>query len=247
MAKVLFVGESWHVHVTESKGFDVFTYDYYEQAVEHIERALTACGCEFTHIPAHMVESSFPGSAEGLKEYDIVMVSDVGANTFNLPMNVFQRLNASPNRLEAMRDYVAAGGAFAMIGGYLTFQGIQGRGCYKNTPIEEMLPVELLPGDDRVEKSAGITPRVALPDHPIVKGLPAQWPHLLGYNKLIPKPDAEVVATLGDDPMIAVGTYGKGRALAYATDCAPHWSPLGFCQWEGYNILWKNIVNWLVG
>ena len=32
MKKVLLVGESWHVHTTESKGFDVFSYDYYEEA-----------------------------------------------------------------------------------------------------------------------------------------------------------------------------------------------------------------------
>ena len=25
MKKILFVGESWHVHVTEAKGFDTFT------------------------------------------------------------------------------------------------------------------------------------------------------------------------------------------------------------------------------
>jgi uncharacterized membrane protein len=151
--KILFVGESWHVHVTESKGFDVFTYDYYEQAVEYIQAALESGGHEFYHIPSHMVEFSFPNDPEKLKAYDVVMFSDVGANTFNLPMNVFQRLTPTPNRLETVREYVRQGGAFAMIGGYLTFQGIQGRGCYRNTPIEEILPVSLLPGDDRVEKS----------------------------------------------------------------------------------------------
>ena len=29
MKRVLLVGESWHVHVTEAKGFDTFSYDYY--------------------------------------------------------------------------------------------------------------------------------------------------------------------------------------------------------------------------
>ena len=38
MKKVLLVGESWHVHVTEAKGFDVFTYDYYEEATEYIRK-----------------------------------------------------------------------------------------------------------------------------------------------------------------------------------------------------------------
>ena len=244
-ARVLFVGESWHVHVQETKGFDVFTYDYYETAVQYIENALRACGCEFTHIPAHMVEFSFPDGADRLKEYDVVMFSDVGANTFNLPMNVFQRLTPTPNRLEAVRDYVAQGGAFVMIGGYLTFQGIQGRGCYRNSAIAEILPVELLPGDDRIEASSGIRPVTALPDHPIARGLPGEWPVVLGYNRLVARPGAEVVARLNDDPMIVAGRYGQGRVVAYATDCAPHWSPLEFCEWPGYRTLWGNIVNWL--
>ena len=243
--KILFVGESWQVHVQETKGFDVFTYDYYETAVQYIQGALDGAGFEFTHIPAHMVEFSFPNDPQRLKAYDVVMFSDVGANTFNLPMNVFQRLTPTPNRLEAVRDYVAGGGAFAMIGGYLTFQGIQGRGCYRNSALAEVLPVELLNGDDRIESSAGVRPRATLPDHPILRGISGDWPPVLGYNRLIPKPGAEVVARLNGDPMIVAGTYGKGRVVAYATDCAPHWSPVEFCEWQGYRTLWKNIVDWL--
>ena len=192
-----------------------------------------------------MVEFSVPNTPEALAAYDVVMFSDVGANTFNLPMNVFQRLTPTPNRLEAVRDYVAAGGAFAMIGGYLTFQGMQGRGCYRNSALAEVLPVELLPGDDRVEASAGVTPQLILPEHPIARGVPQDWPQVLGYNRLTAKPGTEVIAMLNDDPMIVAGTYGQGRVVAYATDCAPHWSPEAFCEWEGYATLWGNIVDWL--
>lgn len=245
MRKILFVGESWQVHVQETKGFDVFTYDYYETAVQYIQKALEAAGCEFVHVPAHMVEFSFPNTPEGLSEYDAVMFSDVGANTFNLPMNVFQRLTPTPNRLEAVREYVRRGGAFAMIGGYLTFQGIQGRGCYRNSALAEVLPVELLPGDDRIEASGGVHPRTLLPDHPILRGVEREWPVVLGYNRLIPKHGAEVIAALDDDPMIVAGRYGAGRVVAYATDCAPHWSPEAFCAWPGYQRLWANIVAWL--
>lgn len=245
MAGILFVGESWQVHVQETKGFDVFTYDYYETAVQYIQRAIESAGHTFTHVPAHMVEFSFPNTAEGLDAYDVVMFSDVGANTFNLPMNVFQRLTPTPNRLEAVRDYVAAGGAFVMIGGYLTFQGIQGRGCYRNSAIADILPVELLSGDDRIEASAGVKPRVTMPDHPIARGLPTDWPMVLGYNRLIPRQGASVIAALNDDPMIVAGEYGKGRVVAYATDCAPHWSPVEFCEWSGYQALWRNIIDWL--
>lgn len=243
--KILFVGESWHVHTMEAKGFDVFTYDHYEEATEYIQAALEASGHQFVHIPSHLVEQKFPKTAEELAAYDVVMFSDVGANTMNLPMNVFMHLKPTVNKLELVQQYVANGGAFAMIGGYLSFQGIQARGAYKNTPIEEILPVELLVGDDRQEKSAGITPHTVLPDHPVVRNLPPEWPFVLGYNRLIPKAGSETVVKLGEDPMIVLGSYGKGRVLAYATDCSPHWSPVEFCTWEGYPTLWNQLVLWL--
>lgn len=245
MKKILFVGESWHVHVTEAKGFDTFTYDYYETAVEYIQRALEAARVKFCHIPSHLVEQKFPTTPEGLSEYDVVMFSDVGANTMNLPMNVFQRLIPSVNKLELVRDYVKNGGAFVMIGGYLTFQGIQGRGCYKRTAIEELLPVTLLEGDDRAENCQGVEPMVTHPEHPVMAGLPLTWPKVLGYNRLIPKEDSQVLAMVDRDPLLVLGTYGKGRTCAYATDCAPHWAPEAFCRWEGFERLWANLVDWL--
>ena len=243
--RVLFVGESWQVHVTEAKGFDTFTYDYYEEATEYIRAALEANGVEFTHIPSHLVEQKFPRDVEELSRYDIVMFSDVGANTMNLPMNVFMRLNPTPNKLKMVREYVKNGGAFVMIGGYLTFQGIQARGAYKRTPIEEILPVTLLDGDDRCEESDGIQPVIVQKDHPVVAGMPDQWPMLLGYNRLIAKEGAETPIRINGDPLVALGKYGKGRTCAFATDCAPHWAPVEFCTWPGYTRLWANLVTWL--
>lgn len=247
MKKILFIGESWMVHVQETKGFDVFTYDYYETATEYIEKALTAGnGNVFVHLPSHMVEMSFPKTAEELASYDVVMISDCGANTFNLPMNTFIRLNKSANKLKMLQDYVMNGGALVMIGGYLTFQGIEAKGAYKNTYIEDVLPVTLLSGDDRMERCQGVSPLIELPEHPILNGVPKEnWPKLYGYNRLIPKENTETVVSVDGDPMIVLGSYGKGRTCAYATDCSPHWSPIDFCTWEGYAPLWNNLVNWL--
>ena len=245
MKKVLFVGESWHVHVTEAKGFDTFTYDYYEEATGFIKAALEKNGTEFYHIPSHLVESKFPTTLEGLQEYDAVMFSDVGANTMNLPMSVFQRLIPTVNKLELVKEYVQKGGAFVMIGGYLTFQGIEAKGAYKRTAIEEILPVNLLEGDDRQERCEGVAPVVIKPEHPTMVNLPETWPQVLGYNRLLPKEGAEVVAKVHEDPLVVLGQYGEGRVCAYATDCAPHWSPEAFCNWEGYPVLWDNLLNWL--
>ena len=247
MTKVLFIGESWMVHTQETKGFDMFTFDRYEEATGYIRSALTADGdIEFSHIPCHRVDYNFPKSAEELAKFDVIMVSDCGANTFNLPMATFLSLKKQANKLQMIRDYVEQGGAFVMIGGYLTFQGIEAKGAYKNTAIEEILPVELLAGDDRCENCQGVRLVMTDPGHALFAGIDNEaWPELLGYNKLIPKPGSHVVAKVNGDPLIVLGEYGSGRVCAYATDCAPHWSPAEFCEWKGYSTLWRNIVFWL--
>ena len=38
--KVLFIGESWMVHMVEAKGFDVFTTDYYGEGFQYVKNAL---------------------------------------------------------------------------------------------------------------------------------------------------------------------------------------------------------------
>jgi uncharacterized membrane protein len=152
---------------------------------------------------------------------------------------------ALPNRLDAVRDYVAGGGGFVMIGGYLTFQGIEAKGQYAGTAIEEILPVDISRWDDRVECPQGITPLVVEGAHPIVDGLGPEWPHLLGFNRVTPKGDATLVAKVGDDPLIVAGHYGKGRSVAFTSDCAPHWAPTAFVEWQGYAKLWRQLAAWV--
>ncbi|WP_337376542.1 glutamine amidotransferase [Clostridium sp.] len=45
---------------------------------------------------------------------------------------------------------------------------------------------------------------------------------------------------------MAFAYYGKGRSGVVTTDCAPHWAPPEFCEWEYYNKLWQNIADWLI-
>ena len=75
----------------------------------------------------------------------------------------------------------------------------------------------------------------------------ARWPALLGYNRLTAKTGADVVALVGDDPLIVAGTHGKGRAVAFASDCGPHWAPPAFVNWKGYARLWPQIAAWAAG
>ena len=149
--------------------------------------------------------------------------------------------------VNAIRDYVRQGGGLVMIGGYLTFQGIDGKARYRGTAVEEALPVLMEANDDRVERPEGVAPRVAAKDHPIVRGLEASWPSLLGYNRFQAKAGGTVVATAGEDPLIVAGSFGKGRSVAFASDCGPHWAPPPFVDWKGYAPLWQQIANWVAG
>ena len=60
---------------------------------------------------------------EELKQYDLVILSDIGANTLLLPGATFNRSEKMPNRCNLISDYVNDGGALLMVGGYLTTGG----------------------------------------------------------------------------------------------------------------------------
>ncbi len=97
-----------------------------------------------------------------LQPYSAVMLSDIGSNTLLLHPDTFDRSVPMPDRLAAIRDYVAGGGGLVMVGGYLTFQGIDGRARWAGTPVEAALPVRMLTVDDRVEAPSGVEPVVRL-------------------------------------------------------------------------------------
>ena len=245
--RVLLAGESWVMHTVHQKGFDHFTTTAYGEGHQWLSGALAAGGYAVEHLPNHLAATRFPTDLDALRAYAVVILSDIGSNTLLLHPATFERSVAMPNRLALLRDYVAAGGGLVMVGGYLTFQGIDAKARYAGTPVEEALPVTLLPVDDRVEAPEGTIPVVRAADHPIVAGLPGEWPALLGYNRLRPKPQATVVVEVGPDPLLAVWEFGDGRAVAFASDCGPHWAPPGFVEWDGYARLWQGMVGWVAG
>ncbi len=55
------------------------------------------------------------------------------------------RSKRTPNRLKLLKSYVEAGGGLIMVGGYLSFQGINGSARYHGTPIEEILRSRFTP------------------------------------------------------------------------------------------------------
>lgn len=245
--RVLIAGESWVTHSIHQKGYDSFTTTEYVEGVGSLRAALEGGGWTVDYQPSHVAARDFPATARALSTYACVILSDIGANTLLLHPDTFVRSKQLPNRLRAVRDYVRRGGGLVMVGGYLTFQGIEAKARYHGTPVEEALPVTISPHDDRVEAPQGAKPRVVAADHPIVAKVKGAWPAVLGYNRLTAKPEASVVALAGGDPLLVAGTFGEGRSVAFASDCGPHWLPQSFVDWAGYTALWRGIVGWAAG
>lgn len=132
-----------------------------------------------------------------------------------------------------------------MAGGYLSFQGFQAKANYHDTAIEAVLPVDILPYDDRVETPEGVSGVLTEETHAVTAGLDQEWPVLLGYQKLTAKADATVLAVIQGRPLLAVRSVGAGRTLAFASDISPHWAPEEFMAWTGYQALFDQAITWL--
>lgn len=247
MSRVLLAGESWSTTSIHTKGFDSFVTSLYEEGSADFIAALEAAGHAVTFQPSHVAADRFPYTVEELSAYDVVVLSDIGANTLLVPKAVFAGGQTVPNRLRSLAEWVEGGGALLMVGGYLSFQGIEGKANYRNSPLAEVLPVLLEVGDDREETPDGSTPQVVEDAHPVTQGMPGPWPRILGYQRLQARAGAEVLATVGEHPLLVVGTYGAGRVAAFATDMGPHWVPREFVEWPGYAQLWQQLTAWLAG
>lgn len=243
--KVLLAGESWAATTMEVKGFNSFLSSKYETGLGWIDKAIEAAGYELTYMPSHVASTEFPYTIEGLKEYSCIILSDIGADTLLIPPETFAQSIRRPNRCNLLKEYVLDGGSLLMFGGYMTFSGIQGQGKWHDCAVQDILPVELFPYDDRSEHCQGISPSVVNPDHPVVKGIENEWPSVLGHNKSILKDGSELIVEINGDPFIAVGDFGSGKSGVISTDCAPHWAPPEFCNWEGYNIMVRNMLDYL--
>jgi uncharacterized membrane protein len=247
MTHVLIVGESWTSQATHIKGFDQFSSSSYHEGVGPLRDALTAAGMNVEHMPGHAVPVELPDTLDALRAYDVIILSDIGADTILLRPETFVEGRLTVNRLSLLKEWVLAGGGLAMAGGYLSFQGISGRARYHRTAIEDVLPCTIDPWDDRVEVPEGLSASVVGDGHPIVTGIDSRWPPLLGYNRVTLREDATLLAEYDGDPMLATRNVGVGRTLIWTSDIGPHWCPEAFLSWPGYAALWRTAVTWLAG
>ena len=114
--RVLLVGESWTTSETHYKGFDQFGSVRFHTGATPLLEAMKDSDFQIDYMTAHDAAEGFPFAMEGLAPYDIIILSDIGANTFLLPPDVWLRSRTVPNRLRLLKEWVAQGGNLLQAG-----------------------------------------------------------------------------------------------------------------------------------
>jgi Ca-activated chloride channel family protein len=114
-------------------------------------------------------------------------------------------------------------------------KGGKGRGYVALDPrtIPQIFTTEtlLISRDLLVEKS--ITPTIVASVGPL-KGLDrAHLPSLRGYVLTYPKPRAELLMRVDNDPLLVVWRYGLGRVTAFTSDLSGRWGK-EWVTWQGF-------------
>ncbi len=79
---------------------------------------------------------------------------------------------------------------------------------------------------------------------PILRGLDAGFPALLGYNGTTIKAAAlQVMASGRADPVLAQWQYGLGRTVAWTSDATGHWAA-NWVGWDGFARFFGQLVAW---
>ncbi len=260
MARIYYIGD-WAVmlgpYFAETpfnhamKGTEIFNYGVW------LKEALEAGGeHEVESVPTWDFYRLGPGEWERiLDRYDAVVFSDVELKSFQLAPSFFDRSKFGrepltfPDRVRLTVEALERGTSMMFLGGWLSFNGEMGKGGWGRSRLREILPVECLDIEDLVESTEGFCGHARQASHPIFDGIDiSAMPPILGYNKVRARPRCEVLATWGntEDPMLAVGRFGRGKSLAYTSDPAPHWG-CNFVYWDQYARFWQNALAWLLG
>jgi uncharacterized membrane protein len=232
------------------KGLELYNYGHW------LKDALESSGeHDVASVATWDIYKLGPGEYERiLAEYDVLIFSDVEAKNFQLAPSFFDRekfgsrVLTFPDRVRLTVEAVHAGKAAMFLGGWLSFTGEMGKGGWKRTRLQEILPVDCLDYEDLVESTEGYTAEVVGAGGAFNTLDLGTFPPILGYNKTLPKEGCAVLLTVKEtgDPLVATGQFGRGRTLAYTSDPAPHWG-LNFVYWEHYAAFWLRCLRIVLG
>jgi uncharacterized membrane protein len=201
---------------------------------------------------ASVLEKGFPVDKAELFKYKAIILGSVEASFFTF------------DQLRMISDFVSQrGGGFLMLGGKNSF----GQGGYINTPLEDLLPLELGRSADAVPEFQDLEFKVHLTSygaqHPICRLSLSEdqnrkrWeaaPNLVGFNPTSgAKPGATVLAegnipdTRGKRPVIlAFQRFGRGKSAAFATASSWRWKMEQEHSDNFHELFWRQMLRWLV-
>lgn len=196
-----------------------------------------------------MLAEGFPKKREELYQYKGLIFGSIESTFF------------TQDQLKMVADFVSErGGGFLMLGGRNSFSG----GRYENTPLADVLPVQLSP-EDRIPIIGKI--QLEVTDygrtHPLMRFSPdagknvKQWsdlPPLNDFNKTV---DAKVGAVVlargkpeqrgnGNPILLAYQRYGRGRSMAFTSGSSWRWQMEMDHEDKSYETFWKQLLRWLV-
>ncbi len=191
--------------------------------------------------------AAFPTTQKELSAYDVILVGDVDLSTLSAREDTHDTLSA-------LRDFVSDGGGGL---GFIAGPRHDPFG-YASTPLAEVLPVLTEKASDKEAPSAETRPRLTEvgKKHPLTQIDAAANERL--WNDDLPglvwhaavkgaKPQATVLAVwpVGErlDPLLAVATYGEGRALFLGTDETWRWRKLDADK--SFYAFWRHAIDYL--
>jgi uncharacterized membrane protein len=201
-----------------------------------------------------VLEKGFPTEKSELFKYKALILGSVEASFFTF------------DQLRMIADLVAQrGGGLLMLGGKNSF----GQGGYINSPLEDVLPVNLRfgQGNAAVPPFQDLEYRVRLTsygqDHPVTRLAPSEadnqkrWvaaPPLVGINPVGGAKAGATVLAQGSVPdargqspiLLAFQRFGKGKSMALTTASTWRWRMELDHSDNFHELFWKQMLRWLV-
>lgn len=202
--------------------------------------------------------SGFPSTREELFQYQGIIFGSVESSFF------------SYGQMDLVRDFVGQrGGGFLMLGGSKSFQS----GKYRNTPIEDVLPVWLQEESDNALLNSSLynqddaiarlsqfgESHAALQLSLTAQDNRTKWdslPLLRDWNRIDSlKPGAVMLAQLeiptassrsSAMPLLAFQRFGRGQGLAFMSGTTWLWQMRQDFEDQSHETFWRQIMRWLV-
>lgn len=184
--------------------------------------------------PPPTLENGYQYEELEFDKFDVVIFSEVWCSHF------------TDDQLEDLEEFVEDGGGFIMFGGWGGYGGRPPYGGWDGSIVEKILPVKIQSNDDAVDMDFKMKPKRKLLRHPIIHKL--NWrkmPPLHGYNNVKVKKRGVLLAvnSVNKAPILVVGTYHKGRVVAFTSNPAGGWG-MDFVEWSSYDEFIRMMVAW---